>query len=145
MNDNEQFEKRLQRLPLRKAPAAWREEILSAARKAESPRHASPVTWQSLIATLNSRLSTLLWPHPRAWAGLAAAWVLICALNFTYRDDAPPASARRAAPPSPQLREMLREQERLLAELVEDTPVVNRPKTGPPRPHSFYRNEFLSA
>jgi hypothetical protein len=145
MNDFEQFEKRLQRQPLRQAPPAWREEIVSAARQAETPRHSSRVTFQSLLTALNSRLSALLWPHPRAWAGLAAVWVMICLLNFAYREDAPPASARRAVPPSPQMREMLRAQEQLLAELVEEMPLVNRPKTAPPRPHSFYRNEFLNA
>lgn len=145
MNEHEPFEKRLQRQPLREAPSAWREEILSAARQPQPSRDASGVTWHSLFANLNSRLSTLLWPHPQAWAGLAAAWVLICALNFAYREAAPPASAHRVSLPSPQMRELLRAQGQLLAELVEETPVAGRVKTAPPRPHSHYRNDLSNA
>lgn len=145
MNEHEPFEKRLQRQPLREAPSAWRQEILSAARKAAPLRHAPSVTGNGLLATLNAQLSALLWPHPRAWAGLAAVWALICALNFAYRDEALPASARGVAPPSPQMREMLRAQEQLLAELAEDVPVAHRVKPAPPRPHSFYRNELCNA
>lgn len=145
MNDHEPFEKRLQRQPLRKVPSAWREEILVAARKAEPLRHPSAATRQSFFSALNAQLSTLLWPHPRAWAGLAAAWVLICALNFAYRDDSTSTALHRAAPPSLQMREMLREQDQLLAELVGETPVTDRLKSVPPRPHSLYRNEFLNA
>jgi len=144
MNEFGQFEKRLQRQPLRQTPTAWRDEILSAARQAVTPRHVPNVTRQDLLATLYSRLSTLLWPHRLAWAGLAAAWVLICVLNFAYRGDGPSNSARRVTPPSPQMREMLRAQEQMLAELVGEHPVAGRPKTVPPRPHSFYRNEFFN-
>jgi hypothetical protein len=145
MNEHEPFEKRLQRQPLRKVPVAWREEILSAAREARTSSRASRVTSHGLLSTLNNQLSAFLWPHPRAWAGLAAAWVLISALNFAYRDDALPASARRVAPPSLQMREMLREQEQLLAELVGDAPGAERLRVSPPRPQSFYRNEFMNA
>jgi len=143
MNGHEPFEKRLQRQPLRKVPSAWREEILSAARQADTPRHAPRLTWHGLIATLKSQLSTILWPHPRAWAGMAAAWVLIGLMNLAFRTEVT-ASARHVAPLSPQMKEMLREQEQLMAELVEDIPAVSRPKAVPPRPQSFYRNEFMN-
>jgi hypothetical protein len=147
MNENEPFEKRLQRQPLREAPFAWRAEILAHARACrDESRVANPASRvTSRFSILYQQLSTLLWPHPRAWAGLAAAWVLICALNLAYREDAPPASAHRVVPPSPQMRELLRAQEQLLAELVEEPAVAGRVKAAPPRPHSFHRNELANA
>jgi len=145
MNDDKQFEKRLQRQPLREVPAAWRKEILIAAREAGTSRHASPVTGDGFLLTLRQQLSTLLWPDRRAWAGLAAAWVLILAANVASRGDSTPATASSVAPPTPQLREMLREQEQLLAELFDQPSAADRSKPRLPRPQSFYRNEFLNA
>ena len=145
MKEHEQLEKRLQHQPLRPVPPAWRDEILSAARGVETSRHASQVARHNYLTALIQQLSTLLWPHPRAWAGLAAVWVVICAMNFTGSNDTASTTARRVTLPSPQMREMLREQEQLLAELVGESPVADRLKSAPPRPHSLYRNEFLNA
>ena len=145
MNEHEQFEKRLQRQPLRTVPPAWREEILSAARTVETSRRPSTANRRSYFSDLSQQISALLWPDCRAWAGLAAVWVVICAMNFTSSDDTASTTARRVTPPSPEMRQMLRAQEQLLAELVEETPVADRLKSAPPRPHSFYRNEFLNA
>lgn len=52
------LEAELHRQPFRPLPPAWREEILAAAAPAAAPG------WRDY-----------LWPHPRAWAALAAAWV----------------------------------------------------------------------
>jgi hypothetical protein len=54
-----------------------------------------------------------------AWGGLAAAWLVIIALNFASRETA----TSTAAPPpmaktSPETLQALREQKRLFAELV---------------------------
>ena len=89
--NTDDFEKRLQRQPLRQMPGEWREEILSAARQASLPEHAPRTTHHvppspSLLSTLHHQLSTLLWPHPTAWAGLAAVWVVILGINLTTRD-----------------------------------------------------------
>lgn len=77
------FEKRLQREPLRQIPPAWRGEILSAARRAASPKSSIPDPrsvpgWRSW-----------LWPNPLAWSGVAAAWLLIFALNFLAAESSP--------------------------------------------------------
>ncbi len=74
MND-ERFEQRLRDQPWRPIPSTWRAEILSvasAAAPARPERNPDPVApwWRPW-----------LWPCPAAWAGLAAAWVLILALN----------------------------------------------------------------
>jgi hypothetical protein len=113
MNEEmEQFERRLSRQPLRQVPAEWRSEILSAAKHASRP---APRT--SFLSTFNHQLSTLLWPHPKAWAGLAAVWILIFAVDFSMHDKLP-VMAERAAPPSPEVIVELKRQQRMLAELI---------------------------
>ena len=92
------FEKRLQRQPLRPVPKGWRAEILSAARNVTDTEHAT----RSLLSTLNAQLSTLLWPSPHAWAGLAAVWVVILAVNFATSGDSQPI-AKRVTPFSPEM------------------------------------------
>src|ERR1017187_941802 len=47
------------------------------------------------------QLSTLLWPHPTAWAGLAAVWLVILGVNLTTR-EASTVVSKRAAPVSSQ-------------------------------------------
>jgi hypothetical protein len=161
MNPDE-FEKRLQRQPLRQVPGEWREEILSAARQASLPQHASRITSTlrsaatedghhahpspSLLSTLNHQLSTILWPHPAAWAGLAAVWVVILGINLTTR-DASQAVAKHASPVSPEVFMAFQEQERLLNELIgpRETPVAERPKPVLPRPRSERRQSLLMA
>ena len=111
------FEQRLQRQPLRQIPAEWRGEILSAAREGQTIRHSSFVIRRFWLSTLNSQLSTIFWPHPKAWAGLAAVWILIFCVNFSMRDTTP-VVAEKAAPPSPEVIVELRQQQRMLTELI---------------------------
>ena len=136
------FEKRLERQPLRQVPGEWREEILSTARQASLPEHAPRATYHapapaSLLSTIHHQLSTLLWPHPLAWAGLAAVWLVILGINLTTR-DASTVIAKYASPVSPQVFMAFQEQERLLAELIgpRETPVAEPPKPRLPRPRS---------
>src|SRR5664280_2576256 len=100
--NTDDFEKRLQREPLRQIPGEWREQILSAARQASLAEHAPRTTQHappspSLLSTIHHQLSTLLWPHPTAWAGLAAVWLMILGVNLTTQD----ASTRFAKHASP--------------------------------------------
>jgi hypothetical protein len=111
--NTDDLEQKLSRLSLRHIPAKWRGEILDAA----ISRHASCVTRHSFLSTLNHQLSTLLWPHPKAWAGLAAVWMLIFCLDFSMRDTTPIA-AEKAASPSPEVMVELKQQQRMLAELI---------------------------
>jgi hypothetical protein len=145
------FETRLQRQPLRQIPGKWRDDILSATRQASPAEHAPRTTHhflpsRSLLSTLHHQLSTLLWPHPAAWAGLAAVWLVILGINLTTRDAATIA-ARHAAPVAPQVFMAFQEQERLLSELIgpRETPVADRPKLRLPKPRSERGKEMLMA
>jgi hypothetical protein len=138
------FEQKLQRQPLKGIPAEWRGEILAATTGRESrvESREQEGRWPS---TLVSRLSSLLWPHPAAWAGLAAIWILILAVNFSMRDPSP-VRAEKSSPPSPEVIVELRQQQRLLAELIgpRDASDADRSKSFVPQPRSE-RVEFVAA
>ena len=134
----------------RRTAALWEqfEQQVATAAPAVKPACPSPLApRQAWLSALNHQLSTLLWPHPKAWAGLAAVWVVILAANFAARDPLPVREAMNATPPSPQLREMLKQQEQLLAELV--GPIERsegiRPKPVAPQPRSQRREQFMNA
>jgi len=133
----DEFEQNLQCQPLRQVPSEWRGEILAAAKSAAAARHASRVTHPSFLSTLNDQLSTVLWPHPTAWAGLAMAWILILAVNFSLRDTAPTVSTK-STPPSPEVMVELKQQRRLLAELIgsRDAGEADRSKPLVPQPRT---------
>ena len=88
----------------------------------------------------------LLWPHPAAWAALAGVWLVLLAVHFAA-PETPPRSVASQSPPSPQIRELLKQQEQLFAELV--GPKLNReadrPRTTAPQPRSSRREEILNA
>jgi len=79
--NNDPFEQRLQRQPLRQIPPTWREDILSAAARAAGPQP----------STLDSQSVPWwrgwLWPNPVAWGGVAAGWLLIFALNYAASES----------------------------------------------------------
>jgi hypothetical protein len=123
MNSND-FEKKLERQPMRAVPAEWRAQILREARLAATPE---PPAWQAWIREL-------LWPRPLAWASLAAAWVLIAVLRAATPAE-PPLVVRQT--PSP--RETMQcfvEQRRELAALLNlsaETTAPQKSKSAGPR------------
>ena len=123
------FEKQLQRHPLRAVPGEWRGEILDAARRAGdhqlSTINPQPISWWR----------ELFWPCPQAWAGLAAAWGVILVLNLASRDSVQVAKTSKAAP-APELLIALREHRRLLTELIGSPAVVESLTPFVPRPRS---------
>ena len=144
------FEHKLQRQPLKAIPAEWRGEILTAADEVGTARRAvrgrlGEASLPNWFSTLNAQLSTLLWPHPKAWAGLAAIWILILAVNFSMRDQSQ-VLAEKSSPPSPEVIVELRQQQRLLAELIgpRDTGDADRSKPLVPQPRSE-RVELMTA
>jgi len=123
------FEEQLERQPVRQIPGEWRGRILDTARRTGDPQ----------LATLNpqpsSRLQELLWPSPRAWAGLAAVWAVVLALNAATREPVSVAEAVHPSPPREVLM-ALREQRRLFLELIEPSPPARQSRTFVPRPRS---------
>ena len=142
--ETENFEQRLRRQSLRQIPGEWRAEILAAAEGAKGCRHSSPIA-RHWLSTLNHQLSTFFWPHPKAWAGLAAVWIFIFALNFSMRDKTA-LVAEKVLPPSPEVVAELRQQKLLFAELIgsRDAGDADRSKSYVPRPRSE-RVEVLTA
>ena len=127
--NTDDFEKRLQRQSMRPVPREWRGEILDAARRAGDHQ----------LSTINPQPSSwwreLLWPCPQAWAGLAAAWVLILALNAATREPVQVATAQ-STPPAREVLIALKERRRLLAELAGSPAQVEPQKPLAPKPRS---------
>jgi hypothetical protein len=131
MNTNETnpdpLERRLQGQPFRQLPPAWREEILAAAETALPQRSAvrqdrTPAWWRAV-----------LWPNPVAWAGVAAAWISIVALQHAGRWE-PVSAVAVTRDASPGLALALIEHRRQLNELLE-VPAVEPVRTpAPERP-----------
>ncbi len=132
------FEERLQNQSMRQIPAEWRAEILSAAREGASSaqtHRAEPVP--TSFSSLRAQIALLLWPSPKAWAGLAAIWLVLAGANQVTlkpterlaHSGAPAAAATIAA---------WKEQERILAELTQPggTPKVEALNPAKPRPRS---------
>ena len=135
----DEFEQQLQRQPLRPIPAEWRTEILAAARAA-GPRPSA------LDAQSASWWRELLWPSPLAWAGVAAAWAVILALNSAAWSDADATAAARRPPAPPAVIEMALAQRRQLMSSLFDTAPVEAaappPEPARPQPHSQRRTDW---
>ena len=129
------FEQKLSRQPLRPVPTEWRAEILSTAQAAAPAQYSTPRS--SKLATFNQQLANFIWPHPKAWAGLAAVWVGIIALNLATHDSVP-RTAESSAPPSAEVLVELKKQQRMFAELVgpREPLDLDRTRIFSPRPRS---------
>ena len=136
--ETESFEQRLKHQPLRPLPAEWRKEILKATGETQTIRRSAAVTEQSFLSNLNRRLASVFWPHPVAWAGLAAAWIFIVVVNYSIRDTQQPMVAEKITQPSPEVIAELRQQRALFVELtgINDSSDADRQKTFVPRPRS---------
>src|SRR5262245_13389332 len=123
------FEEQLRRQPIRPVPREWRGEILGTARRASDSQ---PST---IIPQPASWWRQWLWPCPQAWAGLAAAWLVVCLLNWAARDPVHVANTSKAAP-APELFLALKEHRRLVAELIGTPTTLEPAKPFEPRPRS---------
>jgi hypothetical protein len=100
------------------------------------------VSWMLCLAGTFWREA--IWPARRAWAGLAAAWLLILAANLDFRLGAP-LTPLHLSPGSAGLALTIREQEQLITELTEaPQPEKSQPRTSPkPQPRSQRRGALL--
>jgi len=126
----DEFERRLERQPLREIPAGWREEILGTAHAAcpgsrRAPHYRSRVPWWR----------ELLWPCPQAWAGLTAVWAVTLFLNAVSREPVQVVTTPRR-PPGRDVLRAWKERERMLAELASLPGPAEPPKPFAPRPRS---------
>jgi len=132
------FEKQLQRQPLSPPPAAWREEILTAARakipNKQAPREANVLGWRTFLSRI-----------PLAWGAVAALWLLIIGVNSLVSDGNGTVAAK-----GPVGRPMMtawsaqRIQASLLASGSPDLPEIAPPREtppAPPRPRSDRRRD----
>jgi hypothetical protein len=153
---NADFENRLQRHPLREPPRDWRADILAAVvgprlsghtlsgraalpRRPELGRSSSFALPADEISVLGPGEGASAWPSLRAWAALAAVWVVIFLLHFTAPDE--PRLARSSAPMTMQSLAMMREQTLIMAQLLgqgEPTDAAEPPAAlpAPPKPRS---------
>jgi len=108
------FEQRLKRQPLRQLPADWRADILADGRGSKVEGRGRE---RFELSTFVSRLSIVFWPHPKAWAGLAAVWMVIIGVNISMHEPAP-VMAKKASPPSPEVMAELKQQRLMYAQLI---------------------------
>jgi hypothetical protein len=122
--NSDDFEKKLERQPMRAVPAEWRVQVLREARLAASPE---PPAWQAWWREL-------LWPRPVAWASLAVAWVVIAILHTTT-PAAPLLAVRQISSPRETMQRFA-EQRRELAVLLDfsaETTAPQKSKSAGPR------------
>jgi hypothetical protein len=118
--------------------------VSRASKPASRPQSEGLSIWKSALQSLVQRFNSLLWPHPLAWGGLAAIWIFIFAAHVLMEDKTP-AMAEKTLPPSPEMLAELRQQERMLAELIGPTDLnADRSKTLAPQPRS-QSMEIMSA
>jgi hypothetical protein len=120
----------------------------------ENMNHKESKRQSSFLASLFLRCSQnfwreLLWPSPWAWAGAAAAWVLIFALNFAASAGPDGVSMANTRPLPASVVEMaLAERQSLMTSLLDSSPM--EPAAPPrelirPRPRSERKSEWFCA
>jgi hypothetical protein len=84
----------------------------------------------------------LFWSCRRVWIGLGAAWLVILTLNLTA-GQIPKLAVNRTARPSRETLMAVREQRRLLSQLLDSGVSVSTPPPGPVRPRGELRGTVI--
>jgi len=132
------FEKQIERAPLRQPPAEWRAEILSVAR-------ANIRTPAASEAGLLTSLRELLARIPAAWSAIAAVWLVIIGVNALLLESPPTGAASgfaAAFSDGPTIWNLQRAEIRLLADHLNTVSEPPQPRPQPvPAPRSDRRRE----
>ncbi len=90
--------------------------------KLDALRAAAVLPARSQLSTLNSQPPSLwerlLGPNPLAWAGLAAVWLVLLAVNRNGSEPATSSASRASQPSEAAVAEIVRENRRQMAELL---------------------------
>lgn len=121
----ERFEEWMAGEPMRRIPHEWKAHILGAAAPAPAT-HRSASVWRSL-----------LWPSPKAWAALAAGWVLALGLNLAAAVPGHTGAAGAAARNTATTSSAFAEQRRLMLELAGIAPAPAPEQPASATGHSF--------
>ncbi len=118
------------------------EDLAKYARTPASHPSGRPQPSFSLAAAARQFWQESLWPWRRIWLGLATIWLVLLTLNLAT-NERPKMARHKTPPPSPELMAALREQQRLMLELLEPIapPPDSRPKI--PGPRSEQRQTIL--
>ena len=128
------FEKKLQRQPLRQIPANWRESILQAAREQTASAAPPPLLIRAVLITWRE----LIRPCRYAWSAMAALWLALWMIN-SHMEFAPfPTRVARSSPAASEQIRSFAEQRRVLVELTGpvDLSPAERPRRADPKPRS---------
>ena len=127
-----EFKKRITETPPRRVPAAWRNDILNAARAELAPHTVR------LTATARPWWLEWLWPNPVAWGTLAAAWVVIFALHVA---TPAPSGLQTASASNNTLNLIVKRQQELTSLLATVNEPAQPKATGP---HSERRRDIIA-
>jgi hypothetical protein len=134
--NTDDFEKKLQRQPLRQIPGHWREAILRTTREQASSAGQNPRPM--LMGALFIAWRELIQPCRYAWSAMAALWLIFWMVNtHTQLADSPRRMATSSHPASETIR-LLAEQRRILVELTGpfDLSPAEPSRRARPKPHS---------
>lgn len=143
--ERDDFEQKLSEQPLRELPQEWRNRILSTAQGANSgsKTHSRIDPPLFRMRDLRARFAALLWPAPRAWAGLAFIWLLLAIAN-RIPSNHESNIALTGSRPAPAAMAAWKEQERILVELIQppEAPVPEASRHVAPQPRSEVLGPF---
>jgi hypothetical protein len=117
-----------------------RAEALSAMRSSPSnaTRHEVDQELSLPLRALRAVWRELIWPCRKTWAGIAAVWLVIISINFLILDT-PGATRGGGGIDTTDIRTLIAEQARLIAELGETVPSSPPPQPAASRPRSQNR------
>jgi anti-sigma factor RsiW len=119
----------------------------SPAPRSELPtRRFPPAGWRATLSMLARQLGAGLRSSDGAWAGLAAVWAVIVALNFAAPETSAPLAAGPAAPSGPEMRFAAAQKQLLMTELAPPSEPASggKPKSATPGPRSDLRHKTLN-